>query len=270
MENVVKCPFCNSSNKIVIAKQSHIDKYLSLIDKNLNLAERFWYKCNDCDFIYRSPRITEKEAKILYSKYRSYDFRKITPDEYFDKLTNLPDEQSETFQKAKYLKSFLNNVKINSIIDVGCGGGIFLYQLNRSFPKAYLLGLEPNIEYANMVRKRLSIDVIEDFYKEDIVKRDFDLTVSTDVIEHIHNLKIFWQVANKNIKEDKYLFIEIPSDENFSNLDIFHDVFESPHLYFFNKKHIKALSKNYEFKVVSMKKVKNRDVIKEWYILKRV
>jgi len=212
--------------------------------------------------------IDKKEADILYSKYRSYDFRKISPIDYFQKLTTLPDMESETFEKALYLKQNIDEV--NSVLDVGCGVGVFLYQLMKIYPKAYFQGLEPNEEYANMVSEKLGITIVRDFYKEDVIDRSFDLTVSTDVIEHIHDIDIFWKVANKNIIKGKYLFLEIPSFKNFEILSIEHDIFEMPHLYFFKSQHINMIAKRYNFEIVSSKEVINRGVIKDWIILKKV
>ena len=265
---VEKCKLCGAANSKILGIQNHEDKYLSLVDKELNNIERKWLECNNCSFIYRSPMIDEKQANILYSKYRSYDFRKISPIDYFQKLTTISDAKSETFEKALYIKQNID--EINSVLDVGCGGGIFLFQLMKIYPEAYFQGLEPNEEYAKMVSEQLDIAIVKDFYKEGVIDRSFDLTVSTDVIEHIHDVDIFWKVASKNIIKGKYLFLEIPSYKNFKTLSIEHEVFESPHLYFFKSQHIDMIAKKYNFEIVSNKEVKNRDVIKDWIILRRV
>ena len=268
MIDIKKCPYCSSQNRSLIAEQTHEDKYLALVDKELNQKRRFLYKCEQCDYIYRSPMVSEEEARVLYSKYRSFEFRKITPSDYFDKMTAIPESESETYAKAKYIKENIQN--IHSILDIGCGGGIFLYQLNKIFPNSYILGLEPNSDYAKMVRDKMNIDVVEDFYKEDNIEKIFDLTVSTDVIEHIHDLDIFWKATINNIHKGKYLFLEIPSIDNFEHLDISHDVFESPHLYFFDKEHIIEFGIKYGFELISDKKVVNREVYKDWYIFKKI
>jgi len=213
MIDIKVCPYCGCEYRAIIAEQVHGDKYLSLVDNDLNKVRRFWYKCNECNFIYRSPMISPEEASILYSKYRTFEFRKTTPEDYFDRLTSIENTESETYAKAEFVNENVNDV--SSILDVGCGGGVFLFQLHKFFPSAYLLGLEPNREYAEMIRKKMNIDVIEDYYKIDNLDKRFDLTVSTDVIEHIHDLNVFWEAAIKNIYRGKYLFIDIPSSDNF-------------------------------------------------------
>ena len=264
MRIITKCKLCKSSNRSLIGTDKDDDRYLNLIDSDLNKETRSWFRCNDCNFIYRSKVITEEEANILYANYRSYDFRKITPQNYFDRLTTIPDHKSEAYSKAIYIKE--NTKNIQSILDVGCGGGILIWHLRRCFPASIIKGLEPNTEYACMVRKNLEIEVTEDFYSENKIDSSFDLTVSTDVIEHIHDVNIFWKAANININNGKYLFIETPSTKNFENLDISHDLFKSPHLYFFSKNHIENIANKNGFSLQDSKLVNHRDIYKDWYI----
>jgi len=266
MIEIKSCPYCQHTEKELLGKQTHTDKYLELVDSELNKVERFWYKCSSCDFVYRTPMISNEEAQVLYSKYRNFEFRKITPDDYFDKMTTIPEIESETYAKAKFIKENIQNIQ--SILDVGCGGGIFLYQLNKLFPKCELLGLEPNSDYAQMVRGKLKIEIVEDFYKVGNINKAFDLTVSTDVIEHIHDINVFWEAARTNVHSGKYLFVEVPNIDNFKVLEITHDVFESPHLYFFSNKHVIAIANKHGFDLVGYKKVINRKS-KDWYIFQK-
>ena len=267
MQSITKCTLCESDSRSLLGTDKEDDKYLNLIDSNLNKETRSWFRCNNCNFIYRSKVITEEEANILYTNYRTYDFRKITPQQYFDRYKSMPDDQSEAYSKAIYIKENTNNIQ--SILDVGCGGGILLWHLKRCFPESIMKGLEPNSEYAGMVRKNLEIEVIEDFYSENIINSSFDLTVSTDVIEHIHDVNIFWKAVNKNINTGKYLYIETPSSINFEILDISNDLFKSPHLYFFSKNHIENFANENGFILQDSKLVQHRGVYKDWYIFKK-
>jgi len=130
------------------------------------------------------------------------------------------------------------------------------------------MGLEPNTDYSSMVRKKLNIEVVEDYYKVGSINDSFDLTVSTNVLEHIHDLRIFWEAAYTNIKQNKYLFIEVPSQNDFKLLDMDHDVFATPHLYFFGMEHIVDIAKEFNFKLISYKfNLENdRGMGKEWFI----
>jgi len=265
--DVSQCACCGSEDRSTLGEQTNADKYLALVDDALNEIPRYWYKCKECEFVYRSPMISVEEANIIYSKYRSFEFRQVSANDYFEKLTSLSSDESETYSKAKFI--FEHVAEVNSILDVGCGGGILLYQLRKFYPQCYMKGLEPNLEYAEMVRHKLHIDVIEEFYTEEGIEEKFDLTVSTNVIEHMHDFTLFWRAAATNIHSKKYLFVEIPSVDNFDSLDLSHDVFASPHLYFLSPHHVTDLAKNSGFTLMIDATIVKRNVSKNWFLFQK-
>ena len=247
MESVNSCPYCNSSNREIIRRQTHEDRFLSLINSDLNKTERFWHRCKQCGFVYRSPRTTRAEEDILYAKLRSFDFLKVTPQQYFDRLT-LSSNESECYKRVMFIKEYSN--VIDSVLDVGCGGGILLYFIKQCFPEAELTGIEPNKEFAEMVEKNLGIDVVNDVYKAGLISKRFDLILCTDVIEHVSDIYSFWNTIEHNIKVNGLLFIEVPSIENFNNVSLEHDVFGSQHLYFYGVSHLKEISMKYGYNII--------------------
>ena len=75
MIEVKKCPYCNSIERVEVQVQKFDDIYIDLINPKLNKETRFWYECSNCKFLYRSPKLDEKEQEILYEKYRDISFR---------------------------------------------------------------------------------------------------------------------------------------------------------------------------------------------------
>jgi SAM-dependent methyltransferase len=266
METIDLCPYCNSNKKSVLGIQQHQDKYLALIDENLNKNKRYWYLCKSCDFIYRSPRTTREEESLLYSKYRHERFRGLSAEEYFDKITSISDSDSFACRKAKYLRDTLKAESIRTVLDVGCGGGILLYHLKRFLPKSKMTGLEPNRAYASMVENKLNIKVIKDVYRPGVVAGIFDLILATDVIEHIADIWAFWKAVIHNVDQNSFVFIGVPSATNFKTLDIENDTFEIPHLYFFLPKHIQRISNEYGFELKDFKRVIEGDVKKDYLL----
>jgi len=269
------CPYCKSGKRSVIGVQLHQDRYLDLIDSSLNNVKRTWLSCENCNFIYRSPIISESEANLMYKKYRSFEFRKISASDYYYKLTSFPESESECFDRVNYIKEKIGGLE--KILDVGCGSGVMLYWLKRKYPNSFFLGLDQNSDFTNIVKQKLDINIIEDIYREDSIKEDFDLTVCADVIEHIHDPHAIWLALTSNIHKDKYLFIEVPSHKNFDFLSIEHTVFDAPHLYFYRKEHIFELAETHGFTIISNKSVytKNkkhsdyRSILKDRYILQK-
>ena len=265
MKNVEHCPFCKEVNKFSLGTQTNKDKYLSLISEELNSVPRTWYRCNNCNFVFRSPCITKKESNILYSKYRSYEFRGETPNEYFDRITSYPSDKSSAYAKAKWLKW----THAKTILDVGCGGGILLYQIKKIFLGAILTGIEPNKDYANMVENRLHINVIQQYYRKGLINEQFDLLLCTDVIEHIHNINNFFGAIAENIKEGGYLFLSSPSTKCFDVFSIEHDVFLAPHLYFFESKHLDKLAKKHNLIMINHSRF-NFGIYENYFVFKKI
>lgn len=266
METLKECPHCsNSSIKLVGERTAH-DPYLELVDSKLNQEARFWWSCNLCKLHFASPRITESEAEVLYQKYRCPTFRGKTALEYFESIASLDDEESESFQKLLCLRSTLKSVPtIESVLDFGCGGGINLFHLGRLMPEVKLQGLEPNQDYQRMVVNKLNIPIFSELSD---VKDFVDLSLCIDVIEHLHSPKFMMRSLSQITT--RLIYIEIPSPQAFQRLPIDHDVFASPHLYFFDKTHIQSIAESIQFKIKTQWQSSWRQVPKDFYLLERV
>lgn len=228
-----------------------------------------WYECLNCNFVYRSPRISSAEAKIMYQKYRNLDLRGVTADEYFHKLTNFSNEESSAFQKSKWLSQMLFQKKISLILDIGFGTGILLYHMKKFFPDCKMVGIEPNKECCLVAKNYLNISVINDYYRAELLNDKYDLILCTDVLEHLPDITKIWTDIKKNISKKGYLFIEIPSVKNFDNLSMQHDVFEAPHIYMFSRNHIEEISMNFGFSIIAQLEKTIANKVKAMYLLQK-
>lgn len=91
------------------------------------------------------------------------------------------------------LRRVLPNIRgdYSRILDVGCGKGIFTFELARKFSKASVVAIDIDrdlVDANNRIAERSGFDRIE-FREEDLLKmtyRDtFDLAVSIDNLEHV-------------------------------------------------------------------------------------
>jgi len=265
VETLNQCPHCLSTNQVLAGERKLADPYLTLVDIQLNKERRFWWSCPDCQLHYASPRVTNSEAELLYQKYRCPSFRGKTALEYFEMITGLDDKESESFQKLLRLCSNLEEEAIHTVLDFGCGGGINLFHLRRLIPEAKLQGLEPNEDYRKMVARKIDIPVYETLSH---VQGEVDLTLCIDVIEHLHTPEILMKSIAKLTKQ--FLYIEIPSPNAFLQLEIEHDVFASPHLFFFQRTHIQSLADSIQFEIKAHWESTWRQVPKDFYLLKRL
>ncbi len=144
------CPLCGSNQKTVVRKQLFRDDYLDMINPDYQKVERFIVSCDGCGFTYRDPALDEKDLQILYAHFRDMSLRNESPDEYFNRITNLPAKESENTVKVEWLKGNLEKrlAYPGKILDIGCGGGVFLYTFNKLIPGWKLHGIATTSSFA--------------------------------------------------------------------------------------------------------------------------
>lgn len=141
-----------------------------------------------CMFIERSQ---EKELLDLGSEYYSHN-------EYTQCLKKL-------FQVNKLFGFFQSTVKIlnnfskeSTLLDVGCGGGLFILHLSKFFPQMQMLGMDISATAITDAERSLRIwqkknpDIrvffqLQEQTQLDIPKNSFDIILATLVCHHIDN-----------------------------------------------------------------------------------
>ncbi len=263
MIKVNSCPICNSKDFLTIQIQKYTCEVLNIINSKLNAIERFWYQCKICNLAYRSPKLDSQEQKKFYKKqYRDIDFRHETPDEYFDRISNYSNDKSLNFDKINF---FLKNKKKNfsveglDILDIGCGGGVLIKKIRDMLPYTKCYGIEPNELYAKLSSKRSgAVKIINDFYgKNTFNQMEFDLIVSSDVLEHTDSPYDFLCNAYSNLKDGGCIYLIVPSNENFKYIkDETHMVFGIGHHVLYSKESLKKLLTDTNFKEIQIDSVK--------------
>ena len=233
MRTVKTCPYCSANEKQLLFSQSGTDPYLPLILTQVNEKQLCWYRCRSCDLAFRSPFPTSPELHLLYSNYHK-PISALDLHQRFDYVTNLPYDQSEILQKLSWLQLYLPNLSTLSIADIGCGLGIFLYQLSRLYPRQQRYGIDISPLYADHVR---SLNVCS-FYEEELesfATRDLciDLCVSLKVLEHLPHPFEHLRYISSLLKQNQYLFLEVPHYSELDRLETDSDRFFLPHLFFF-------------------------------------
>ena len=115
----------------------------------------------------------------------------------------------------KVILKIVKNIKINTILDVGCGEG---FTLNK-FKKEGIGKTYKGIDYSNdaiLIGKKLypDLDLSQgNIYKLPFKNNSFDLVVCNEVLEHLEN-------PEKGIKElirvsKKYILLSVPNEPFF-------------------------------------------------------
>ena len=122
-----------------------------------------------CKIIKKSAPLFNKEPMdIIYSDTFYKDMNKVYED------TKTP----------KYVAEFLiKNFRIESIVDLGCGSGIFLYEFEK---KGFsVLGIDGSRNALNTAKISKNNLLVKDITKKINLNKKFDLVLCFEVAEHI-------------------------------------------------------------------------------------
>lgn len=255
----VSCYLCGSSQADVLFKQEGHDPYLAKVHKSAPDYDLNWMVCNDCSFVYRSPALTNQELGTLYKSYDEDEFSNTTPDDYFDKIISFSNEESENWQKISWLKRVIidNGRKgIFEALDIGCGGGTLLYTAREELSLKGVSGVELNKGYADLARRRLDVDILNENYVSGLFKKQFDLLINTKVLEHVADPLPFLKEMYDDLVDGGLLFIEVPDVSDMYRLPPTHERFWIPHIYFFSGNTLRALLEKAGFQIISHRVIK--------------
>lgn len=104
--------------------------------------------------------------------------------------------------------------KESTLLDFGCGGGLFLLHLSKHFPKMSMLGLDINSEAIDEAqqeleiwqKKRFATHVTFQFHQQTdaiLMKNQFDIVLATLVCHHLSDNELidFLRLAYKNARQ---------------------------------------------------------------------
>jgi SAM-dependent methyltransferase len=106
-----------------------------------------------------------------------------------------------------------------TILDAGCGAGVFTFELAKRHPQADVLGveLEPDlVERANEIARRAGLTNCR-FEKGDVTHLDFeamfDLVVSVDNLEHVEDDVTAMEILLRALRPGGTLVVHVPGYE---------------------------------------------------------
>lgn len=243
----VPCYLCGSAERKVLFAQRGHDPYLDMINPGLHALTRNWTVCTCCGFVYRDPMPDAGELDVLYAAYERDVFRGTDSDAYFDRIVSLPPNESENFQKVRWLAEVMVTQGLGgggrglSVLDVGCGGGTLLHTLSGMVDTRRVCGVELNSAYAELASRRLDADVRCEAYSCGRFGEAFDLVVCTKVLEHVADPLPFLAGMVKDLVPRGLLFVEVPDIADIAVLPPEHERFFIPHLYYFSARTLGAL-----------------------------
>jgi len=256
------CYICKGSRQETVVEQTFKDPYLGLIFDHLNdePEPRAIVVCMDCGFVSHFPTLTLQEIRILYKRYRDVSFRSETGDQYFDRITSLPKDQSLNYQKVQKLNPILDRVlpkrPVRTIYDVGAGGGVFLKTfLDNAWGSWEAYGVEATRAYAELAARRLSIPVANAMYRPGLFGMRFDFITVIKVLEHARDPIKLLKGIRRDLGNEGLVYIEVPSFREIRTLPVDHDQLTYTHLYFYSEPVLRYLCEQASFEVISLEEV---------------
>src|SRR3989344_4876315 len=239
------CLICKCTEYTSIFEYDHPDQYEQAIGAEKEGYFRKWVQCKNCGFYY-SLYSRDKEIlnKIYEVSYRSQDssWRKHPPEELFHIIINLPSEESETKSRVEWIKQNMRSLWRDGIVakktpplnllDIGGGNGVFAYEFGEE--KLWIPHVIDPDENAQFLKSKLKMEFVQSGYKSNLFGKKFDFISLIYVLEHLNNPRSFIEDLKKDLKEDSFIYIEVPDAFCFKYKDKTDDIFNSCHLWMFS------------------------------------
>ena len=177
------------------------------------------------------PKYRLKNANVFVSPggYHYTDYldptNEISPEIDESRLTteevtyieNTLHSNKEKFEnQVEIVKSLLGFDKKTKVLDIGCGGGLFLSMLVAE--GADVTGIELNDQRACYSKQKYKLDVIKRPIENEYWLKHpatFDAVTLWDVIEHVNYPLLTLQAATSVLKKNGLLFIDTPCRDSF-------------------------------------------------------
>jgi len=162
----------------------------------------------------------------------------------------------------KFLQDFyslIGNLQVKTILDIGCGEGFvdkFLFQKN---PQYQIRGIDISKEVIKEARKRVPELLVQegDAYNLPFKRDTFDLTICTEVLEHLSRPQKAILEARRVSRE--YCLFSVPNEPVFSLLTFFSGGYlkrlgkHPDHVNFWTKRAFERLIRKYFTKPIKVR-----------------
>jgi len=214
------------------------------IDRLHGFAGQFQYvQCADCGLVYMNPQIVPECVSRFY------------PADYAPHQAG-SSAQDRIAPKPDLPRMILDTLNSQSrVLDVGCGNGDFLYQLQKFF-SCRVSGVDISENAVLCAEKQYGLDVFQgDILSAPFEANTFDLITARSCIEHIPDPAGVLKKVFALCKPSGWLFIKTPNFDSFA-AKLFKDKWyhlDCPrHLYIFSPSNITALLEKCGFEVVKI------------------
>ena len=185
-----------------------MDHFGNITDKEKNYSI---IDCEVCNFKHLHPIPSDK---VLESFYDKEYYQSAKPDYLNEDRKEIQHRNIFFEQRIDY---FLKYTFGRSLLDIGCGDGIFLERARERGFEVY--GVEPSKE-ASSIGLSNDLEIFHGTLNTFICQNDklFDVVHLKNVLEHVNNPIHVLEQCRELLREDGILYIEVPNDYNIFQL----------------------------------------------------
>jgi 2-polyprenyl-3-methyl-5-hydroxy-6-metoxy-1,4-benzoquinol methylase len=250
----MNCISCGKSSFVLYAENSNMELPV--------------YQCKDCGLFVTGSlesEIRDKAKKIYTTTY--WEERQAAE----SLESNFTDKTSQYKWKhwnsqVRYCKSYLEGKK--DVLEIGSGAGQTLFYFeNMGYT---VTGLEPDARNVSFINQKLKHGKCISGFAEDLsVEGKFDIIWINHVFEHLIRPDSFLSRCKNNLRDDGFIFIEVPECENPKILK--QSIYENPSTFHFTKKTLTNTVKNAGYKIMRCDSLRVPSLIEAgiWRIMKK-
>jgi hypothetical protein len=221
--NNINCEQVLQKNNLFLARYGLLEQPRKNTDRETDLSINLIY-CDKCNFAWNAA-FNQNKVK--------YDSDAIIESGTFSK--RYMQYQREASQKL----NDLINSKIDTVVEIGAGSGIFINEIKARKK----IAIEPSQE-ATQIDK--SIEVHNEYFTREKFNLSSDLIISRQVLEHVENPKQFVLDLISSFggdpDKDFYIYLEVPNTTNTFKQGRFYDYYYEHCNYFTEKSLIQLCS----------------------------
>ncbi|GGD15084.1 class I SAM-dependent methyltransferase [Flavobacterium orientale] len=230
MSEFLKCKICESQ--------------IELLNEKFNLVQ-----CTSCSLIFAKKIFTEAEFIATYDQLYNQTSQYGTHGNEFEKLK----KNGTVFigrPKLKVLRYILKSDN-KHIVEIGAGVGIvanYLTKLGLNYTGIELD--EPTAKKAQSLGYNVRVG---DFSKVETIEGKLDAIVAFEVVEHLQDLPLFFELIQSKLKKGGYFGFTVPNYNKRLNYDNpGSKIYQSGppiHLNYFTLESIEKIAKRFGFKI---------------------
>jgi ubiquinone/menaquinone biosynthesis C-methylase UbiE len=226
------CPICHFESKSNLLEFEVYDFDDIILERNINIVS-----CNNCGMIYNDNYINDDDLDTYYKN-----------DAVYDSVEGVGAGGLTSWDMDRYLGylELLESIPIQkklSLVDVGCAkGGFLVFLKERGFSS--VSGVEINPRCAQFILSNYSINVeIGSVNHLPLKNGNTDILTYNHVLEHVNDLYRVLNEANRVLKKDGLLLIDVPDALRYTDCSIsnFYLTNIREHINHFDINHLKLL-----------------------------